>query len=89
MVHIIGRWDKYNPTDKLMAHKKVMALFEEYRKTGETARVEEIQNIIEQMDMPFVFIYKDPGQDKETPHFFLPKRLQGLSKKEVMKRLNW
>lgn len=89
MVHIIGRWDKHNPKDKALAHQRIMELFRQYQQTKQTSRIEEIQSIVEQMDMPFVLIYKDEGKAKETPHFFLPKRLQGLPKKDVFKLLNW
>lgn len=89
MVHIIGRWDKNNPKDKALAHRRIMELFRQYQQTKATSNIEEIQHIVEQMDMAFVLMYKDEDKIKETPHFFLPKRLQDLSRKDILKLLNW
>ena len=70
------------------AYAKIMALFEQYRLTENQTCIEQIQEIVEEVDVPFALKYQVEGERHLRNQIFVPKRLKHLSKRELMLKLD-
>ena len=86
--------DKYASKKKISnselerAGKEIENLFTLYRTTEDEKLIQDIQKIVERVDRPFCFNYRVKGENQDRRQLFVPKRLQSLSKRELMLRLD-
>jgi len=79
-MYVKKTYDKDRPGDKEKAQKRILEVYEDFKRTKDESVLEEIQDIVDQMNMYFVMFIEEPERYRITFEPRIKKKVRDLGK---------